>query len=161
MNPRDRPLPAGKSNLVEAVAQRAAEPVIDLIVNTLDVNALLARVDLDAVLGSIDIAGVLQRVDLNAVLARVDVNALLDRVDVNALLARANIDEVVGRIDMDALVRETDLGAVIARSSGGLASEALDAARSQAAGLDQFIDRWVRRLLRRTSPGPSAPGAVT
>ena len=67
---------------------------------------------------------------------RVDLDALLDRIDVN---------DLVRRIDMDGLVAETDLGAVIARSSGGAASEALDLARSQAVGLDQFVDRWVRR----------------
>ena len=61
---------------------------------------------------------------------------------------------------MDALVEQTDLGAVIARSSGGMASEGLDAIRSQAVGLDQFVDRWVQRLLRRKQPGPSAPPAV-
>jgi hypothetical protein len=61
---------------------------------------------------------------------------------------------------MDVLVEQTDLGAVIARSSGGVASEALDAARSQAVGLDQFIDRWVQRLLRRKHPGPLAPPAL-
>jgi hypothetical protein len=61
---------------------------------------------------------------------------------------------------MDALVEETDLGAIIAKSSGGMASEALDLVRSQAVGLDQFIDRWVRRLLRRKHPGPSAPPAL-
>ena len=82
---------------------------------------------------------------------RVDVGALLDRVDVN---------DLVRRIDMDALVQETDLGAVIAKSSGGAASEALDAARSQAVGLDQFIDRWVGRLLRRKHPWPAAPAAL-
>jgi hypothetical protein len=61
---------------------------------------------------------------------------------------------------MDALVGETDLGAVIARSSGGVASEALDAARSQAVGLDQFIDRWVGRLIRRKHPAPTAPAVL-
>ena len=75
-------------------------------------------------------------------------DALLDRVYVNGL---------VRRIDMDVLVEQTDLGAVIAMSSGGAASEALDAARSQAVGLDQFIDRWVGRVLRRKGPGPLAP----
>jgi hypothetical protein len=58
---------------------------------------------------------------------------------------------------MDLLVEQTDLGAVIARSSGGAASEALDAARSQAVGLDQFIDCWVGRVLRRKHPLPLAP----
>jgi hypothetical protein len=62
---------------------------------------------------------------------------------------------------MDELVEHTDLGAIIARSSGGMASEALDAARSQAVGLDQFINRWVGRLLRRRHPGPPGPGGPT
>ncbi|HET7246386.1 MAG TPA: hypothetical protein VFJ07_16255, partial [Streptosporangiaceae bacterium] len=57
------------------------------------------------------------------------------------------------------LVKQTDLGAVIARSSGGVATEALDAGRSQAVGLDQTIDRWVQRALRRKQPAPSAPRA--
>jgi predicted RNA-binding Zn ribbon-like protein len=107
-----------------------------------DVNALLARVDVTALL---------DQVDLNAVLARVDTGALLDRIDLNALLSR---------IDMDALVEQTDLGAVIARSSGGAATEVLDAARSEAVGLDQFIDRWVQRAMRRKQPTPVAPRAL-
>ena len=81
----------------------------------------------------------------------------LQRVDVGAVLERIDLNDVVGRIDMDALVEQTDLGAVIARSSGGVAAEALDAARSQTVGLDQFIDRWVQRLLRRKQPGPQMP----
>jgi hypothetical protein len=87
-------------------------------------------------------------------------NALLDRVDVDALLSRVDVNDLMRRVDMDTLVEQTDLGAVIARSSGGAASEALDAARSQAVGLDQFIDRWVQRALRRKHPAPSAPPAL-
>jgi hypothetical protein len=83
--------------------------------------------------------------------ARVDVNAVMDSVDVNAL---------VRRVDVDALVQDTDLGAVIARSTGGVGSDVLDAARSQAVGLDQFVDRWVQRLLRRKHPGPGIPPAL-
>ena len=45
-------------------------------------------------------------------------------------------------------------------SSGGAESEALDAARSQAVGLDQLIDRWVQRALRRKQPAPVAPRAL-
>jgi hypothetical protein len=75
----------------------------------------------------------------------------VDRVDVN---------DLVRRVDVDALVQDTDLGAVIARSTGGAASDVLDAARSQAVGLDQFVDRWVRRLLRRRQPGPDVPPAL-
>ena len=136
---------------VEQMAQRVAERVVDLVLQVLDVNALLAQVDVNALLDKIDVTALLERVDLNAVLARVDTDALLDRIDVNALLQR---------VDVDTLVEQTDLGAVIARSTGGVASEALDAARSQAVGLDQTIDRWVQRALRRKQPAPSAPGAL-
>jgi hypothetical protein len=38
-----------------------------------------------------------------------------------------------------------------------MGTEALDAVRSQAVGLDQFVDRWVQRLLRRKHPAPAAP----
>ena len=153
----------------EAMAQRVAERVMDLVLQVLDVNALLAQVDLNALLAQVDVNALLARVDvpvlldqvdLNAVLARVDVNAVLDRVDIGAVLDHVDINDVLGRIDMDTLVEQTDLGAVIARSSGGVASEALDAGRSQAVGLDQFIDRWVQRGLRRKQPAPVAPPAL-
>lgn len=143
MDPLDRLRSAGKrmTDPAESLAQHVAEQVVDLLARALDVNALLDRVDVNALL---------KRADINYILQRVDVGALLDRVDVN---------DLVSRIDMDMLVRQTDLGAVIATSSGGVASEALDAARSQAVGLDQFIDRWVGRLLRRKHPRPPAPPA--
>jgi hypothetical protein len=41
-----------------------------------------------------------------------------------------------------------------------MAADALDAVRSQTVGLDQFIDRWVQRLLRRKEPAPLAPPAL-
>ena len=127
---------------LESLAQSVAQHVVDLVVHAVDVNALLQQVDLDALLA---------RVDVNEVLRRVDVDALVGRVDVNA---------VAGRIDMDALVSQTDLGAVIAQSSGGMAAEALDAARSSAVGLDGFVDRWVGRVVRRRHPRPVAPPAL-
>jgi predicted RNA-binding Zn ribbon-like protein len=141
----------------EALAQRVAEQVLDLIVSALDVNALLDRVDVNALVGRVEVNALLDRVDVSALLERADVNELLERVDVGALLDRVDVNDLVRRVDMDTLVEQTDLGAVIARSSGGAASEALDAARSQAVGLDQFIDRWVQRGLRRKHPAPAGP----
>jgi hypothetical protein len=95
-----------------------------------------------------------------ALLGRGDVEALLQRVDVGALIDRVDVNDLIRRVDLDSLVQDTDLGAVIAKSSGGVASEALDAARSQAVGLDQFIDRWVGRAIRRRQAGPPAPAAL-
>ena len=171
VNPRDRLRSVGRrvTDPAEVLAQQVTERVVDLVVGALDVNelaaqvdlnALLSRIDLNAFLGRADIDAVLAKVDVNALLDRVDINALLDRVDVTGLLDRVDVNDLVGRVDMDALVQDTDLGAVLARSSGGVASDVLDAVRSQAVGLDQFVDRWVRRLLRRGEPGPSVPPAL-
>jgi hypothetical protein len=145
VDPLDRLRYAGRrmTDPFEALAQRVAERVLDLIVSALDVNALLDRVDVPALLD------------------RADVNELLDRVDVAAVLDRVDVNDLVRRVDMDALVEQTDVGAVIARSSGGAASEALDAVRGQAVGLDQFIDRWVQRGLRRKHPAPAGPPALS
>jgi hypothetical protein len=158
--PLDRLRLAGKlvTDPLEALAQRVAERVIDIVVEVLDINEILRQVDMNAMLDRVDVNPILDRVDVNALLDRVDVDALLARVDVDALLARVDVNDFVQRLDMDALVEQTDLGAVIARSSGGVASEALDSARSQAVGLDQFIDRWVQRLLRRKNRGTAAAG---
>jgi hypothetical protein len=160
VNPRDRLLSAARRNPVEALAQQVTERVVDLLVGALDVNQLAARVDLNAVLAGVDIDAVLTKVDLNALLDQVDVNTVLARVDLKPLLERVDVNDLMSRIDMDALVEKTDLGAVIARSSGGMATDALDAVRSQAVGLDQFVDRWVQRLLRRGHPEPSVPSAL-
>jgi hypothetical protein len=91
MDPRDRLRSVGKriTDPVEPIAQRIAERAIDLVVNALDINALVARINLNAVLDHVDVNKVLAKVDLNEVLAKVDVNALLDRVDMNALLDRS------------------------------------------------------------------------
>jgi hypothetical protein len=50
---------------------------------------------------------------------------------------------------MDALVANTELGSIIAQSTSGVASEALDAVRSQGVGLDNFIGRLANRVMRR------------
>ena len=107
-----------------------------------------------------DVNTLLDRVDVNTLLDRVDVNALVGRVDLKPVLDSVDVNDLVQRVDMDALVEKTDLGAVIARSSGGMTTEALDAVRSQAVGLDQFVDRWVHRLLRPKKPWPPAPPAL-
>jgi hypothetical protein len=68
------------------------------------------------------------------------------------------MNAIAQRIDIDAIVQQTDLGAIIAKSSGGMAGNALDVVRSQTVGLDEFIARWVARLLRRRSyTGPPGP----
>jgi hypothetical protein len=114
----------------EALAQAVTERAVELVMSALDVNALLDQVDL---------------------------NAVLDQVDIDRLLERMDLNDIVKRIDVDALIQQTDLGAVIAASSSGVAGDVLDAVRSQAVGLDEFIARWIGRLRRRPYTGPPGP----
>ena len=162
MNPRDRLRAVGKrvTDPAETLAQEVTERVIDLVVNALDVNELASRIDLNALVGRVDLDAILKKVDVDALLDQVDLNALLARVDLKPILARVDVNDLVQQIDMDALVQKTDLGAVIASSSGGMTMEALDAVRSGAVGLDGFVDRWVRRLIRPKQPWPAAPPAL-
>jgi len=132
---------------IELIAQGVAQRVIDLVVESLDVNALLARIDLNALLA---------RVDLNQELGRVDLNQVLGQVDLNELMARVDIDEIVGRIDIEALVKNTDLGALLASSSSTIVTEAVDLGRSHAVSMDDTIARWVGRL-RRNRTGRAGP----
>ena len=121
------------------MAQAVTERALDLVVSALDVNALL------------------DQVDLNAVLDQVDIDRVLDRIDLDRLLERMDLNDIVKRIDVDALVEQTDLGAIIAASSSGAASDVLDAVRSEAVGLDEFIAGWIGRLRRRPYTGPPGP----
>ena len=114
----------------EAWAQAAIERAVELVVSSLDVNALLDEIDL---------------------------NAVLDQIDLDRLLERMDLNDIVKRIDVEALVKQTDLGAVIAASSSGVAGDVLDVVRSQTVGLDEFIARWIGRLRRRPYTGPPGP----
>jgi hypothetical protein len=123
----------------EAWAQAAIERAVELVVSSLDVNALL------------------DEIDLNAVLDQVDINRVLDQIDLDRLLERMDLNDIVTRIDVEALVKQTDLGAIISASSSGVAGDVLDAVRSQTVGLDEFIARWIGRLRRRPYTGPPGP----
>jgi hypothetical protein len=127
------------SDPVDSLAQAAAERATDLVLRSLDINALLKRIAVD---------DLLERVDLNTLLDRVDIDRLLKRVDVNSLAARINIES---------LVEQTDLGSVIARSSSSVASGALDEVRSQAVRFDELVARGVAWVLRRGYKGPPGP----
>jgi hypothetical protein len=126
----------------ELVAQRIVDEVVDLVVKSLDVNQLA------------------QQVDVNALLREVDLNALIAKVDVNALLRQVDVNRLISQVDIDAVIEHTDVGGIIAMSSGHELSKAVDAVRGQAVALDDRIDHWVRRLLRRKEPGLAAPPAL-
>ena len=88
-------------------------------------------------------------VPVDAVLRRVDVQAVLDRIDLQALIDRVDLNEVLAQVDIEDLVARTEIGRVIMQSTTSIATRTLDAARSTGVGLDQFLNRWVDRVLRR------------
>jgi len=66
----------------------------------------------------------------------------------------------VARVDLDALVERTQMGSIIAATGAGIASKAIDVARSQGVGLDFFVQRWTDRLLRRRPTPPGGPALL-
>ena len=150
MDPVERMRSAGKrlTEPADALAQTVARRATELVVDSLDVNALLERIDVNELLDHVDVNRLLDQVDVDRLISRVDVNALVDRVDVNAL---------VDKVDVNALVDRTELKTMLAKSSTTVFTEGIDLARSQAVGLDDFMARWVERILRRKNPAPLGP----
>jgi hypothetical protein len=153
---------------IESIAQAVAQRVIDLVIEALDMNALIARIDLNVVLGRIDLNSLVHRVDLNELLSQVDLNELLetvdlnqilDRVDMDKLMARVDLNELASRIDIEALVKNTDLGALMVSSSTTLVSEAVDLGRSHAVSMDDSLARWAGKL-RRNHTAQTGPRQV-
>jgi hypothetical protein len=132
---------------MESIAQGVAQRVIDLVVESLDMNALIAQIDLNAVLA---------RVDLNKVVDRIDLDEVVDRVDMNKLLARVDINQIVSRIDVESLVKNTDLGAIMVSSSSTLVTDAVDMGRGHAVSMDDTLARWVGKI-RRNHTGRTEP----
>jgi hypothetical protein len=109
------------ADLPERLSQAVAERVVTLVVDALDLDALLARIDLDQLL------------------ARVDVAALLDRIDVDALVARVDVEQLVARID---------LASTMASTASGAAEDTLAAVRHTARRGDDLVAGWITRLTR-------------
>ena len=133
----------------EQLAQALAERIVTLVLEAIDMNALIDRIDVDKVISRVDVDKVIDRVDVEKVIDRVDVEKVIDRVDVQKVIDRVDVNAIVDKIDIDALVEQTELGSIIARSTTGVLTEILDVIRAQGVGLDDFILRWGNRLIGR------------
>jgi hypothetical protein len=71
------------ADLPERMAQAVAERVVALVVDALDVNALLDRVDVE---------DLLERIDVDALVARIDVEQVIARIDLGATMAATASD---------------------------------------------------------------------
>jgi hypothetical protein len=96
---------------------------------------------------------VVELLPIEAILARVDVDALVGRVDVNALVQRVDVNDIVQRVDLPGIVttvlENIELGDLIADSTTNIATSARDTARVQAIRVDGGLASLVDRVLRR------------
>jgi hypothetical protein len=153
----------GTQRLLEAVAPGLLDTLdIDALVQRIEIDRLVGRIDIDALVRRIDIDRLVRRIEIDDLVGRIDIDALVQRIDLDAVVARVDVNRVAERIDVDAVVEQTELGTIVARSTSGFASEALDAARSQAADVDTRVSRVVNRVLRRKeSEVPAGPPLLT
>ena len=172
---RARAGPAARARtqlLLEALVPRILDAVdldvlvqridVDAVVGRIDIDRLVRRIEIDALVRRIDIDQLVRRIEIDALVRRIDMDALVQRIDVGEIAARIDVNEVVQRVDVDAIVEETELGTIVARSTGGFASQALDSARNQTAGVDTRVSRAVNRVLRRKEGElPAGPPLLT
>jgi len=91
---------------------------------------------------------------VNIVVDRIDLTQIvLDRVDIDAIVARANMDEIIDRVPMvdiaNYIIDEIDLPKIIRESTGGIATDAVNAARLQSLSLDEFINKIADSIIFR------------
>lgn len=158
---------AGASTLASMIEQavgRAVESSVDAALDRLVpavADAIIERLDLTRV--------VLEQVDLNRVvtsaLDSLDLTQLvIERVDVDAIIERVDVDAIIDRVPLVPLanyvIEEIDLPQIIRESTGGVATDAVNAIRVQGIGADELVSRLADRvLLRRRQRKTAAPAA--
>lgn len=95
---------------------------------------------------------VLDQIDMEALVDRIPVDRVIEKVDIDAIAARIDIDAIIDRIDVEEIVASVDMGAIVRDSTTSLAGETIDAIRVQVMGVDLFAARVVDRILRRRQP---------
>ena len=84
------------------------------------------------------------------------------RVDIDALVATVDLEPVIDRLPIveiaEYVIEQTDLPAIIRQSTGGVASDAIDAVRLRSYATDIATARIVDRLLPRRGRKLDAPG---
>ncbi|HUO49633.1 MAG TPA: RDD family protein, partial [Acidimicrobiales bacterium] len=138
-----------------------ASRVVNLVLEAIDVDAIVSKVDVDALIQRVDVDAIVSKVDVGKIIERVDVDAIVQRVDVDAIVRRVDVNAIISELDIDSLVEKTELGSIIAKSTTGIFTEVLDVIRAQGVGLDDFCARWTNRALRRPPESlPVGPGTA-
>lgn len=162
-----------------AVLDRVVPAVTDAVVQRINITGLvIERVDLRiivvTVLDRLDLTDlVIDRVDLgrviDAALDEVDLTEIvLQRVDLQRIVSEVELDPILDRVPIvelaDYVIEQVDLPQIIRQSTGGVAADALDAARMASyrtdVGVAQIVDRLVFRR-RRALDAPGEPESLS
>lgn len=156
-----------------ALLDRMVPAVTEAILQRLNLTAIvIERVDLRIivvnVLDRLDLTElVVSRVELrrvvDAVLDEVDLTQIvLDRVDLDRIVEAVDLDQVLDRVPIielaDYVIEEVDLPQIIRQSTGGVAADAIDAARMASYRTDLGLAEFVDRLIFRRKRALEAPG---
>ncbi|HET9658168.1 MAG TPA: hypothetical protein VFP72_22640 [Kineosporiaceae bacterium] len=134
-----------------------------IVLNRVNLDAIVATVDLQAILDRVDVDAVVSRADLDPIVARLDLNRIADSIDVDRVAERINLDAVVDRLDILGLavwiIDSIDLPGIIRESTSSVASEAIRGVRMQSIEADQAVSRVrdrIRPHRRARNAGASA-----
>ena len=156
-----------------AILDRVVPTVTEAIVQRVNVTAVVIdNVDLRAIviraLDSLDLTDlVLSRVDLRRIvedaLDQLDLTqVVLDRVDLDAVVDAVELEPVIDRLPItdiaEYVIEQVDLPQIIRQSTGGVAADAMDAARLASYRTDVGVAQFVDRLIFRRRRAVDAPG---
>jgi poly(A) polymerase Pap1 len=65
---------------MEQTAQAIAERIISLVMDSIDIDAIVARVDIQKII---------ERVDINAIVAQLDIDALVQQTELGSIIAHS------------------------------------------------------------------------
>ncbi len=131
------------------VLTRIVEQVVPTVIDSIDLNRVLARVDINALLEDVDVDALVARIDIAALLDRVDVEGIIDRVDIDGIVQRVDLEGLLDDVDVAGIARRADIGDLVAESTTSVAGSALDLGRRQIVGLDAILMRFVNRVMGR------------
>lgn len=153
----DRVVPAA----TQAIIQRI--DITTVVLDNVDLRPIVVRA-LDE-LNLTDI--VLSRVDLRAIVVRaldeLDLTeVVLERVDLDAIVDAVELEPVIDKLPIidiaDYVIEQVDLPQIIRQSTGGVASDAVDAVRLTSYRADTRVARLIDRMLPRRTRDVDAPG---
>ena len=88
---------------------------LDAAVRRVDVDQIVSRIDVDGIVAKVDLDQIVSRIDIDGIVAGVDLDAVVDRIDVDGIVAKVDLDQIVSRIDIDGIVAGVDLDAIVDR----------------------------------------------